>query len=166
MKRVEQIVQRDAWAAAQAETPTGPYILRFRTPIVQAGETGLYSRKLVVCWPYAPEGSGALPDDATSEAMGTFEDRLCAAWEADFLAVLTAVLTFDGARQWVYYTCDVPECGRRLDEMPQESDPYPIELTTESDPDWSYLRDRVLARIDWQKHQAEWLRAVGAPGPA
>jgi hypothetical protein len=50
--------------------------------------------------------------------------------------------------------------------MPQESDPYPIELTTESDPDWSYLRDRVLARIDWQKHQAEWLRAVGAPGPA
>jgi hypothetical protein len=102
-----------------------------------------------------------MPDEPTSAAMVSFERRLANAWEDDCLAVLTAVLTFDGARQWVYYTKDVPECGRRLNSMPQEPEPYPIELTAEQDPDWSYLRDQILARVNWQDHQDDWRRALG-----
>jgi hypothetical protein len=86
-----------------------------------------------------------MPDNFESEAMGEFEDRLCAALEADAHAYLAAVLTFDGARQWVFYTDDVAECGRRLEAMPQNEQPYPIELDAFDDPDWSYLRKQLLA---------------------
>jgi hypothetical protein len=101
-----------------------------------------------------------MPDALASEAMGTFENRLCSAWERDALAFLAAVLTYDGARQWVFYTSDVAECGRRLHEMPQEIDPYPIELTTESDPQWQYLHEQILRTVNWQEHQQAWDSAL------
>lgn len=68
-----------------------------------------------------------------------------AAYEHDFHAVLTAVITTNGARQWIFYTSDIDECGQRLTAMPQENEPYPIELTADDDPDWSFLRQNVLA---------------------
>ena len=82
------------------------------------------------------------PDD--SEQMAEFENRFCDAVERDATAILTAVLTFDGARQWVFYTGDVQECGERLANMPQRDEPYPLELATEEDPGWQYLREQIL----------------------
>lgn len=141
---------------------TGPFVIRFRTPVVQPGQAGDHRRRLIVCWPYADEDSGAMPSPSDSEAMEVFENRLCDAWERDALAVLAAVLTFDGARQWVFYTGDIEECGERLHAMPQESEPYPIELTTEEDPDWSYLREQILGSVSWESHQAQWERELRA----
>ncbi len=80
--------------------------------------------------------------------MQVFEDRLCSTWEEqDTLAVLTAVLTFDGARQWVFYTDDIDECSYQLHYMPQEKDPYPLELSCRPDPEWSFLRTEVLKTV-------------------
>jgi hypothetical protein len=70
--------------------------------------------------------------------------RLCAAWERDGLAFLAGVFTFDGARQWIFYTRDVAECSERLHAMPQERDRYPIELTTRTDARWEFFRTEVL----------------------
>jgi hypothetical protein len=53
--------------------------------------------------------------------MKRFEGHLCGAFEQDALAVLTAVLTFDVARQWVFYTDDVQECANRLSEIPDST---------------------------------------------
>src|SRR5262245_41153998 len=147
MERVARVLRHDHWAASDGFLDTGPYILRFRTPVILPGEGGLHQQQLLVLWAYADEGTGAMPDESTSDAMGVFENRLCAAWERDDLAFLAAVLTFDGARQWVFYTHDVAQCGQRLNDMPQEQDPYPIELTTEPDPGWSYLHERILKSV-------------------
>jgi hypothetical protein len=57
------------------------------------------------------------------------------------------VSTFDGARQWVYYTGDVSKCGERLTAISQSEEPYPKELTTERDPEWRYLRKEILKRV-------------------
>jgi hypothetical protein len=46
--------------------------------------------------------------------------------------------------------------------MPQEEEPYPIELTTRDDPDGSYLHDEILKTVDWQQHQCAWEQALGA----
>ena len=82
--------------------------------------------------------------------MAKFEDLMCDALETDFLAALTAILTFDGARQWVWYTDDVAACAMRINKMPQEKDRYPIELDTFEDPKWDYLRERVLKSVNYQ----------------
>jgi hypothetical protein len=159
---VRRILAHDAWATSDGTLETGPFIVRFRTPIVQAGQAQGHRRCLVVCWPYADEGSGAMPTRSDSAAMEVFENRICHAWEHDGLAILAAVLTFDGARQWVFYTEDVGECGERLNAMPQERDPYPIELTTEEDPDWAYLREQILGPVDWEPQQPEWQQSLNS----
>jgi hypothetical protein len=148
-KQVASLILKDTWSIAEGTVDNAPYLVRFRTPVLKADQTIGYGQLLTILWTYAPENSGEMPDSVDSERMAKFEDRFTATFEHDAQAVLTAVFTFDGARQWIVYTDDVSECGKRICEMPQEVEPYPIELTTEEDPSWSYLRDRILSQIDF-----------------
>ncbi len=156
----ERLLAHDQWAMTHGERAAGPFVLRFRTPVLQAGETGTHLHRVSVLWPYAVEGTKAMPSPADSKQMGVFEERLCKAWEQGADAVLVAVLTFDGARQWVFYARDVGLCAKRISEMPQEKERYPIELTTERDPDWAWLRDELLAMVRWKELQSNWRQAL------
>jgi hypothetical protein len=142
-------IKKSTWTLIQMTSDEGPpSYLRLREPVLSATETGSHRHLLQVLWAYADEDSGAMPTEADADAMKAFEDLLCKAWEHDGLAILTAVLTFDGARQWIFYTHDVNKCAERLEGMPQQDEPYPVELTTRPDPGWMYLRDEVLAAVE------------------
>ena len=156
LSKVVRVQKHNVWAGIGGETGEGEFHIRFRTPVIEAGETGDYGEHLLVSWPYADERSAAMPDDELSQQLAVFEKHLCRSWEQEGLAFLAAVLTFDGARQWVFYTADVPSCGQRLTSLMQEQESVPVQLTTNSDPEWSYLRDSVLQQVHWQVHQAEW----------
>jgi Family of unknown function (DUF695) len=130
--------------------PLGLGLVRYRTPVLSSAETRTHPHCVRVVWPYAPDGTGALPDDRVSAALERFESRLVAAWESDHLAVLAAVLTFDGARQWAFYTSDVPRCAERLSGLPEDSAAYPIEIDAFADPDWAYLRSDLLAQVPFE----------------
>jgi hypothetical protein len=142
--KVVDVIRNDRWTAVEGGTDIGPFLLRYRTPILAPPDTKGYGHVLKIVWPYADENTGALPSREDSEQMAKFENRFCEAVEQDATAILTAVLTFDGARQWVFYTGDVRQCGERLNNMPQNDEPYPLELTTEQDPDWQYLHEKIL----------------------
>ena len=146
-RSVSTVLAADKWALAQANGDAGPLVLRYRTPILGPDGVDGYNRVLRILWPYAAQDSGAMPATAVSEDMGQFEDRLCDVLEIDAHAFLAAVLTFVGARQWVFYTLDVGECGRRLENMPQNDEPYPIEMDAFDDPSWQYLRTQILTRV-------------------
>jgi hypothetical protein len=143
----KEVLAADRWAMAEGDAAAGPSIIRYREPVLGPEQTEGYPRCLRIVWGYAAEGSGAMPSADTTAALQAFEDRVVDALEQDALAVLTAVLTFDGARQWVFYTADVPACGQRIEALPQERDPYPIELDAFDDPGWHYLRDEILASV-------------------
>jgi hypothetical protein len=145
--KIVELLDGDEWAAVKGKAENGPFVLRYRTPILAPSDTKGYGRVLKIVWAYANENTRAMPTSEESKRMAQFENRFCDAVEQDALAILTAVLTFDGARQWVFYTRDVQECGVRLNEMPQDDEPYPLELTTEQDPQWTYLREEVLRKV-------------------
>lgn len=91
-----------------------------------------------------------MPAPSDMQEMSRFEDFLTASVEQDGLAVLTAILTFDGARQWVYYTRDIQQFAERLSAIPDfYGDPYPLEISTQEDPIWSYLREQILGPVDY-----------------
>ena len=83
---------------AQASNDIGPVVLRYRTPVLAAPDTKGYERVLKIVWCYADDNTGAMPSADDSELMADFENRFCDAVEQDATAILTAVLTFDGAR--------------------------------------------------------------------
>ena len=138
------LLEADRWTVCDGHIDQMPYTLRFREPVLQAHEPEDFSHLLRCVWPYALEGEGELPDEALLAELEQFENRLCDALEGSGKAVLAAVLTLDGARQWVFYTSDVAACGDLLNHMPQEESPYPIELDAQSDPEWSYLREQIV----------------------
>jgi hypothetical protein len=144
---IAAILHRDRWSITHGVGDVGPYVLRFQQELLPVSDTSGYSELLTILWPYAEEDTGALPSSADLAAMEVFEERLHAALEHDAHAVITAVLTFDGARQWVVYTSDFMECGQRITDMPQNEDPYPIEMHAKDDPGWDYLRKEVLHGI-------------------
>ena len=145
---IQELLQSDNWSIADGETPDGPVVIRFRTPILKGGQTGDFTTLITVAWIYGEEGSGLMPSPEQSETMERFEETLFSVWEKSGLAVLTAVLTFDGARQWVWYAASFDRCIDLLENLPEESEPYPIELDTEEDPQWGYLNDEILVGIE------------------
>lgn len=147
--RVREVQLQDRWSVGEGHTADGlPFVCRWRSPVLGPPDVDGYDRVLKVVWPYSEADTGAMPTAEDSQAMATFEDRLVPAWEHDGHAYLAAILTLDGARQWVFYTSDIQECAQRLTDMPQERDPYPLELTTERDPNWSWLHDQILSPFD------------------
>src|SRR5688572_21715826 len=97
--KVVRVLEHDHWALAEGVRPVGPFVLRYRTPVITAAEIGAHIHLVQLVWEFDDQGSGAMPEPGVSETMQTFEDRLCAAWERDALGFLAAVLTIDGARQ-------------------------------------------------------------------
>lgn len=145
--KVVEVLHSDRWTGVHGQNDIGPFMLRYRTPVLAPPHIIGYGRVLKIVWPYADENTGSMPSSGDSDQMTEFENRFCEAVEQDATAILTAVLTFDGARQWVFYTDDVQECGERLSNMPQNDEPYPLELTTEQDPRWEYLREQILKGV-------------------
>jgi hypothetical protein len=141
---IESLIQSDTWSLISGTAGNMPFVLRYRTPVLRPDQVGEFSKLLRCVWVYGPTAGGELPSSEMEMQMQTFEGRLCVAWEASGAAVLTAVLTMDGAKQWVFYSRNVSVCGELLNSMPQEQDPYPIELDAESDPEWAYLRNQVI----------------------
>ena len=148
MTEVEQLLKDDRRSLAEFPADTGPALLRYRTPVLGPDETGSHPLLLIIAWAYGEEGSRELPDSAITAELGSFEDHLCDAVQRDTLAILTAVLTFDGARQWVFYSRDTAEFARRLSVIPDyHGQRYPIELTTQEDATWSYLREQIVQQV-------------------
>jgi hypothetical protein len=141
---VPELIAADRWIGVTDPQADPPFIVRCREPILAPADTAGYDDCLRITWVYPDGGTGALPTPEASAAMERFESRLVAALEHDARAVLTAVLTFDGDRQWVFYTGDVRGCLRRINAMPQEAERYPIELDTFEDDGWEYLRDKIV----------------------
>lgn len=145
-KTVKSIVTRDVWAVAEGTHKGKPLIIRFRNEFNEKPDVSQFPKRINVSWSYDGEATG-MPSVELSKSMEAFEDRLVAAVESDVTAVLTAVITNDNRRIWVYYTSSVPTFGKRLNEMPQESKPYPIAIEAADDPSWRFLYDDVLAGI-------------------
>ena len=82
--------------------------------------------------------------------MCVFEDRLIEATELDAQSVLSLVVTGKGQREYVFHTKATDEFLRRLTDMPQKEEPYPIEIHHVTDPVWEYV-DRILGDIDLPK---------------
>lgn len=140
-----EIIAKDKWAVADGTHKNLPLIIRFRNEFHKnKPDISGHPHLIQVIWPYESDASG-MPSENSSKQMEVFENRLVKAVETDGSAVLVAVITKSGTREWVFYSGSVDEFGNRLANMPQEKERYPIEITTEPDPEWSFLYSNILS---------------------
>ena len=142
-EQVIAAVTQDRWSAVRGTHDDDPFMFRYREGFCDVTDFSGYSRALVITWTYTHDGYSGIPDRDELSELEDFENRLVECFEHDFLAVLDAVLTERGTRQWLFYASDIPECQRRLGDMPQKSERYPIVLVTETDENWSRFHDKI-----------------------
>lgn len=129
------------WAIAQGTTGDDlPLLVRIKRyedefPRVR------FPHRLDIAWPVSADAVDGLPTRTDMDAMQVFENRLCAAVEADAQATLCLVLTGAGEREWIFYCRDEHEFVQRLGNMPHDGAAYPIRIEYEHDPEWLYFAD-------------------------
>lgn len=130
----------DTWAMSRVTGETESFLIRIRTGLSTAAGDPELPNALHVVW------HGTLDQDAMAE----LENRLAEALERDRTAILAAVVTVldRGTRRWTWYYSDRAAVQKRVNEALSGQPRYPIQLSTESDPDWecfrSLLRDAGL----------------------
>ena len=142
-QQVIAAVKQDVWSQVTGKHGDGPFMFRYREELCDVTDFTGYSRIVFLTWTYTHDGGSEIPSQAELFEMQDFENHLVELWEYDFHAVLAAVLTEDATRQSLFYTSDAAECERRLNEMPQKAERYPIELVAETDADWTFFHDKI-----------------------
>ena len=85
--------------------------------------------------------------DEEFQRWATFEDRLVEAVEPDEQSILVGALTCNGEKEFIFHTADPAEFPKRLTDMPQETERYPIIIERYDDPDWFYFKE-VTSQLD------------------
>jgi len=91
-----------------------------------------------------PDENG-MPGAEESERIYALEDKIQDRLEEGNQSLLVAKWFVRGCRELVFYTMDVKETTRRLDEIAAQGTRNQLQLTTNKDPDWKVLRQFATA---------------------
>jgi hypothetical protein len=130
------------WTVIEASDEHGPILVRLRH-IPEAFAKSDFPHRLNVFWRMSAFSPNGMPEDAELNRMHLFENRIVKATEPDKQTVLSLVLTGNGQREYVFHTADSKEFLRRLTDVQQEHECYPIDIHHAEDSAWEYL-DRVI----------------------
>jgi hypothetical protein len=133
------------WSIVKGSHDGSPIVIRFRQFPVSFPRID-YPHCLNLFWSLAAPTDQGLPSTSDSESLSLFEDRLVGVVEPDNQAILSTVLTGKNQREFVFHTRDPQDFLRRLTEMPQEQERYPIQIQHSHDETWDYV-DRVIRDI-------------------
>jgi hypothetical protein len=135
-------VDEMGWVIADSQTETYPFQIRFRK-VPADFKKNKYPYLIRVFWKMSKPKPNGLASPEELEPMQAFENRFIDATEPKEIAILTAVLTGRGEREFVIYTQSKDKFIDALTHMPQEQDRYPIEIDAEDDSSWSYYHNEV-----------------------
>lgn len=131
-----------SWSVAEGNSDGWPFIIRFRQ-FPAAFPRSAYPHRLNIFWSLSTPMESGLPSKTDSEMLRIFEDHILTAVELDKLSVLSTVLTGKNQREFVFHTRDPQEFLHRLSEMPQGSEPYPLDIYHSDDGDWDYVNQVI-----------------------
>lgn len=135
------------WSLAEGEENGKPLYIRFRDEYREKGADSAFPRLIQIVWKYEADEQG-LPTMEVIPALKEFENLLIEAVEPEKIAVLVAVCTNNGEREWMLYAKGVSGFRERLNTLEsEEEEPFPIDITSAPDPKWTALFDDTLGGL-------------------
>ncbi|WP_299263135.1 DUF695 domain-containing protein [uncultured Psychrosphaera sp.] len=132
---LKQIVENDKWTVAEGYLGEDKMFLRYRHEIKHSTDVSKYPKAIHVFWKYEPNDSG-MPSAEVNKDMGVFEEHLVNALEVDMSGVITAIITKEGSRHWLFYSKDTNTFASKLQSIPHKNSAYPIEIEANNDNEW------------------------------
>ena len=96
-----------------------------------------------------------MPHQQEMELMENVENNLVNSLEDDLQSVLAFVYTGQNKREWHWYSSDITETEKRLNNVLADFDKLPIELSEEDDPDWSEYNEVLEGADDFEYRDTE-----------
>ncbi|WP_132055690.1 DUF695 domain-containing protein [Pseudocnuella soli] len=152
---IKLVNENDLWSVAEGENDGTPFLLRFRPHLNDFIETKKYNKKLTIALPYISDNDSLMPTDEETELFSNIEDALVDVLENDVQAVLTFVYTGQNQKEWHWYSTDINETGKRLNDALSNFDRLPLELTAEDDPDWNEYNSVLEGADDSEYKESE-----------
>ena len=131
------ITDQETWTAAEGENDSVPFLLRFRPNLQAFIATKNYNKRLTLLWNYDSDDVSLMPDKETMELMEKVESSLVDILESDLQSILSFVYLGHNQKEWHWYSSDIVETGKRLNEALSNFDVLSIELSSEDDPEWN-----------------------------
>ena len=138
--------KNDWWTCPATDTETSETIMvSGRRDIDTYRAKGKYNIRVDVAWRY---GSTGYPDETTARTMEEVTEAFQAALKGKTAAVMTAIYTGAGVRQWIFYTLSEKLFTDFLNRSLAGFPLLPLEISAEKDPDWAeYDEMRSLTEI-------------------
>lgn len=135
----KDFVLEDVWEGVKGEYGGVAYSMRYRPNLTTHPDLASYPKLIRVIWGFASNETN-LPTAQDRFQMARFESRLVEAVETDLAALLVAVVTNHHQRIWSLYAHDSQEFSQRLNQIPQETEPYPISVVAKDDAEWAFYK--------------------------
>jgi hypothetical protein len=120
---------------AQAEKNGKPLLIRYRSERPQGVDTAAFPFLLSATWTYQGNDVG-FPTPEEMGLMNKFEDALVSAFEASQTAHLMVIVTGNGERDWLWYTCGEAEAMRQVNQALKGHKRYPVQFSIQEDRAW------------------------------
>ena len=130
-----QSVADDQWSVAQGAKNGKPLLIRYRSARPHGVEAAAFPFLLSATWSYQPNESG-LPSAEEMKSMDKFEDALASSLEGSHTAHLMVILTGNGERDWLWYTCGEEEAMRQVNQALKGHKRYPVQFSVQKDRAW------------------------------
>lgn len=118
-----------------------PVTFRVRNRFPTTLEPAKYTHLIAIFWKYEPINGTGIPAPDLHQAMNEFEDVLTSSLQTPGQAIMTAVVTGTGVREWQWYSRDPDETLALLNAALEGKEIPPVEFAGDPDPTWeSYKR--------------------------
>jgi hypothetical protein len=131
----DQTSAQDQWTVAQGARNGKPLIVRYRSERPQGVDAVAFPFLLSATWTYQPDENG-LPSSEEMVLMDKLEDALASSLEGSNTAHLMVILTANGERDWLWYTCGEDEAMRQVNGALKGHKRYPVEFSVQKDRAW------------------------------
>ncbi len=126
------------WCVTTGRYKRKRIILRFRQ-FRESFHRERFPVRLNLLWRMSSPDQNGLASASETARLERFENDLLDVVETNVIAVLAAVLTCDGTREFVFHTNNAEQCLEALAQIPQDAEPFPLTIHAHDDRDWSYL---------------------------
>ena len=126
----------DIWMIKQGQKGGLQLFVRLRKSRPKNIKAGDFHHLRGISWEYNPRDESGLPNSSVLKEMRRFEELLDSV-ESSGAAYLMAIVTGDGAREWLWYSRDAQEMMNHVNRALTSQKPFPIKFIREDDPTWS-----------------------------
>jgi hypothetical protein len=130
----------DAWQLMATETSEGPMVLKVNSGYADLIGHPEYPYQVGVAVPLNAPNSAGFHDDEEGVQVGVIEDLLVQSLQSENLALWVFSQCSSGHKEWVFYTGDPTEAGRRIHEIRNRVTTHEIQNIFQPDPEWEIFQ--------------------------